>query len=375
MLKDKAVVVKIGGSLLKDGKSYIKIAEQLKTKFSEKGTNLIVVVSAMKGITDKLIEAYNGSIGALQEVTNKCEEAAEHIGGSKLKRKVCEELIRLEATFKLAFTKDPIIKDLILSFGERISKKLLVEALTLCGVKAVSLDAIELIKTDDTHGNASIEYRDTYKRIVTSIPILLNENVVPVIEGFIGSTSHGVITTLGRGGSDYTATTIAALLGINEVYLITDMPGIMTADPKYVPSAKVVSEISYVEAIEASLYGGKRLHPRTFHPLINIYSSTVRIGSLENVGTAIVKSLDIAKRGRPKLMTYKFRLDHVYIALIGEGIHEHSVISEIISYVNKSNLNYEGFYTFKNRPSIVFLFKNELLEKALNTLHNLLLGK
>lgn len=88
-----------------------------------------------------------------------------------------------------------------------------------------------------------------------------------MVEGFIGSTLEGETTTLGRGGSDYTATTIAALLKASNVHIITDVPGIMTADPKYVKNARIIPKMNYREALEASIYGCRNMHPRTFHPL------------------------------------------------------------------------------------------------------------
>ena len=368
----RSAVVKIGGSLLEDGKSYFEVAERIRDIFIDRGYNVVIVVSAMKGITDDLLKVYEGSLRHLQNVIEKYINAAKYIGGSKLEKRIKEYAVKLESAYKLAFTGSIAIKDLILSFGERISKILLTEALCAIGVKAVELEALELIITNDVHENASIILHETRNRLINVIKPLVRDNITPVIEGFIGTSRHGEITTLGRGGSDYTATAIASLLGVNKVYLISNVPGIMTADPKYVHKARVVPIMSYREAIEATIYGSKRLHPKTFHPLMRS-NVKVYIGSWDGKGTIILRDISRFETKTPKLITFKCKGDIAHTALIGEGINNPKVIGEILGYIQSIGLEYEGFYTFKNRPSAVFLFNKDILIKALNELHKLIL--
>lgn len=370
-MKQNNLLIKVGGSILREGKSYIVAAEHIKSKVIDKGKSAIVVVSAMKGITNELIKSYGGSSSALHNVIKCYCDAARYIGGYNLEKKIMEKIKKLQIILKLGKINDVRIRDLILSYGERISKLLFTEALLYLDIRAVGLDATELIKTNSNFGNAIIDYHQTNIKLRSIIPTLLSERFICVIEGFIGSNDLGNVTTLGRGGSDYTATTIASLLGIDKVYLITNVPGIMTADPKYVSTAKVIARMSYKEAFEASLYGGKNLHPRAFHPLISYYNSTVKIGTWDNIGTTIVKKLDEKENMKLKLVTFKSFNRYIYVAVIGEGIHKHSVISEMLDSVIKSDINFEGYFTFRNRPSIIFLFKNNMPEigKILNLLH------
>lgn len=365
------ILIKVGGAVLRDGKSYINAAEHIKSKVIDEGKSAIVVVSAMKGITDELIKGCEGSMSALHAVIETHIDVARYIGGYSLEKKIMERLKKLQIMFKLGKVDDVRIRNLMLSYGERLSKLLFTEALLCVGIKAIGLDAAELIKTNSNFGDAIINYDQTSIKLRSIIPTLLSEGFICVIEGFIGTDNLGNVTILGRGGSDYTATTIASLLGINEVYLITDVPGIMTADPKYVPSAKVITKMSYDEALEASLYGGKNLHPRTFHPLINYYSSTIKIGTWENIGTTIVKESDEEEDAKLKLVTFKPFNKYIYVAIIGRGIHKHNIIIEILDSIVKSDINFEGYLTFRNRPSIIFLFKNDMFEigKILNLLH------
>jgi len=344
----------------------------MKDAFIDGGYGVIVVVSAMKGVTDDLLKVYEGSLQHLQNVIEKYINAARYIGGSKLEKRIKEYAVKLESAYKLAFTGSSAVKDLILSFGERISKILLTEALSAIGVKAVELEALELIVTNNVHENASIMLHETCSRVVNVVKPLMKDGIVPVIEGFIGTTRYGEITTLGRGGSDYTATAIASLLETDEVYLISNVPGIMTADPEYVRKAKVVPVMSYREAIEAAIYGSKRLHPKTFHPLMG---SNVRvyIGSWDGKGTTILRDISRIKTNAPKLVTFRCKGDIAHTALISEGISRPEVIGEILDYIRSIKLEYEGFYTFKNRPSAVFLFNKDILIKALNELHKLIL--
>ncbi len=362
-------VVKIGGSLLRNGKSYLSVAEEIRKGFGAGNTKVIIVVSAMSGVTDDLLKSFSGSKSALERVIERYVEAAACLGGSRLEARVISELLKLKLALEVGSGYDCVLKDLVLSFGEKLSKILLVEALQQAGVTAAGLNATEVIKTDGTHGNALIKYRETRVRLINYVEPVFMEGAVPVIEGFIGSTLDGEVTTLGRGGSDYTATAIAALLGASEVHIITDVPGIMSADPKYVRSAHVIPEMSYSEAIEASIYGCKRLHPRTFHPLTVVHECRVYVGSWRR-STFISRFSSSGCRG-PKLVTFKLKGRHAYVALVGDGVSEHGIVGKVVDLLRYAGLKYEGIYAFAGRPSIVLLFKDQVLDKALNVLHEL----
>ncbi len=362
-------VVKIGGSILRDSDSFINSAIQINENFVRYGDNVIVVVSAMSGVTDELIKFYMGFQRSLERIEEKYMDVIDEFDDIILRRMFYEELSRLKLIAKMR-DKNLSIRDFVLSFGERISKMLMVKALELMDVKTVGLDATEIIKTDDVHGNASINYSKTRSILLHSILPLLREGVIPVLEGFIGSSPGGRITTLGRGGSDYTATTVGALLGVDEVRLVTDVPGIMTADPSHIESAEVVSTLSYKEAAEASYYGCKRLNPKTFYPLLSLRGVKVRIGSWS--GGTLVTSFP--HRIGPKLVTYRAGRVRLHVAVIGEGV-QRVLLDDAIRLLRVGGVRFEGFYTFDDRPSLVFLFKDEEeLPVALNILHQMVAG-
>lgn len=164
-------IVKIGGSMLRDGRSYVTAAEEISRKY-EPG-KVIVVLSAMKGVTNNLLNALEGSKSALKKVEEKYLETAAYLGGSRLINKLACELSKLKCALRAS--RSPAVRDNILSYGERLSKLLLVEALTQVGVKSTGLDARRIIVTTANHGSAEIMYRETFLRLKNYVPPLLEE--------------------------------------------------------------------------------------------------------------------------------------------------------------------------------------------------------
>src|SRR6202041_4171554 len=151
--------------------------------------------------------------------------------------------------------------------GERLSAPLVAAALQECGVETEAIEATELIVTDGYHGAAEPAIDRTRERCEVRLRPLLQKGIVPVVTGFIGATPEGVLTTLGRGGSDYSATILGAALDADEVIIWTDVDGLMTADPRVVDGACTIPEISYREAAELARFGAKVLHPKTLRAL------------------------------------------------------------------------------------------------------------
>lgn len=362
-------MLKIGGSILRSGKSYEEVAEEVKREVEKGDGRLVIVVSAMNKVTDELLSAYNGCIGALENVVEKHVEAAYHIGGERLEHEVYDLLSKLRLVLGFGRRGGLNFRDLILSFGEKLSSLLLIEALENSGVKAVNVDAVEVVKTRSEGENPPIDYLETFIKLRSYLPPLLEEGVIPVIEGFIASTRDGKVRTLGRGGSDYTATTIAALMRASKVKVVSNVPGILTADPEYVEDARPVPRLSYEEAIEASIYGCKRVHPRTFHPLKTIHGCKVLVGSWDRY--TVISRFPRCRFENPKLVAFKVRGRRAYAALIGDGIVECGVFSKAIDMLENVGLEYEGAYAFRGRPSIVFIFKHDRIREAIKTLHNI----
>lgn len=243
------VVVKIGGSLLRGAQHFVEAA-----KFLTSFESPVVVISAVKGVTDMLIELYKTRSESLYEsIRDIHADIAKKLGVSGV-----EPLLK-ELKAALDLPEGPDVLDYFMSFGERLSATIMNGVLRRMGLDSKLF--VAPIITDDNFGNANpLEDRSLAAEIDS-------HEGVAVVTGFIGRTRDGRFTTVGRGGSDYTATFLAKLLGYRRVVLVTDSPGVMTADPQEVPEAKILPMMSVEEAMEAARLGAKRMHPRTFEPV------------------------------------------------------------------------------------------------------------
>jgi aspartate kinase len=162
----------------------------------------------------------------------------------------------------------PLLQDVVVSYGERLSASLLAEILRADDLAAQYVDARRCVTTDSEHGCAAPLFDETIKRTRAEALPLIEKSVIPVLGGFIASSLNGETTTLGRGGSDYTAAIIGAALSAREIQIWTDVPGVLTADPRIVHSARTIPRLSYAEAAELAYFGAKVLHPKTIQPAI-----------------------------------------------------------------------------------------------------------
>jgi aspartate kinase len=248
-----------------------------------KHAEVTVVVSAMSGVTDMLIraatEASRGDRedwkGVRQELARRHRVVADELLSAGEQATVLPRLAEqvgifenLCSGFSLVREVTPRAMDTLSSLGELMSATLMAAILRSCNVAATSVDATELIVTDEVFGNASPIMEETTPKVRQHLTPLRRRGVVPVVTGFRGATRDGACTTLGRGGSDYTGTILGAALDAEEVWIWTDVDGVMTADPRLVPSARILPEISYREAIELSFFGAKVLHPKTIQPVM-----------------------------------------------------------------------------------------------------------
>jgi aspartokinase/homoserine dehydrogenase 1 len=275
-------VMKFGGTSVGDASCIVKVVEIIEAASRE--SELAVVVSAMSGVTNKLVEA------ASQAEAGNSEIVAEILRQLRLQHYAAvNELIHSPDEQKRITRKmdelfdegDRLCKgtillreltlrarDAISSLGERLSVPLVAAALKQQGVNTEAIEATELLITDSSHGVADPRLDLTQERCEARLFPLLRRGIVPVVTGFIGSTSEGVLTTLGRGGSDYSATILGAALEADEVVIWTDVDGLLTADPRLVPGARTISEVSYREAAELAYFGAKVLHPKTLRPVV-----------------------------------------------------------------------------------------------------------
>jgi aspartate kinase len=281
--------MKFGGTSLANAERIENIGEIIRSKLNKKP---VVVVSAVGGVTNLLLDVAKESSKGINP--NKKVEEIINIHKRIIKSLslddefLIEYFVRLHDTLNgiyLLKELSPRSLDLVSSFGEIFSSRILAEFLNSNGIISKQYDNIGIV-TDDSFTNAEI-LEETYKNIDSN---LNNFDHIPIITGFMARNKDGEITTLGRGGSDYTASIIGAALNAEEIEIWTDVDGIKTADPRVIPNAKQWDKLTFNEASEMAYFGAKVLHPKTIKPAIN-KSIPVRILNTynkNNKGTLIV---------------------------------------------------------------------------------------
>src|SRR5579862_6382151 len=276
-------VMKFGGTSVGDA-SCISRAAQIIVD-AHKSHPCVAVVSAMSGVTNKLIEAArlaeSGNAQGALEILDKIRAQHETALVALIKDSSTQATLRgtLEKIFAegrrlcegtaLLRELTPRTLDAISSLGERLSAPLVSAAVASLGVPSEPIEATELIVTDNFHGGADPRMDLTRGKSQARIKPLLTKGTAPVVTGFIGATQEGQLTTLGRGGSDYSATILGAALDAGEVIIWTDVEGVLTADPRLVSEARTIPIISYREAGELAYFGAKVLHPKTLMPVVD----------------------------------------------------------------------------------------------------------
>lgn len=384
--------MKFGGTSVGTGENIRNVANIVKNN-SKKGHKILVVISALAGITNQLIheagEVKEGKEERIQEfireVTEKHLQVIDKaIENKKLKneteddvKKIIEELEKIligicyvgELTLKT--------KDQVLSFGERLAAIIVSATLRDYNLESQYFSGKKAgIVTDSKFGEANPLMNFTTHQVIKRIKPLLEKNMIPVISGFIAANQDGVVTTLGRGGSDYTATILGVALDVDEVWIWTDVDGIMTSDPKIISDAKTLIGLSYGEAAEMAIFGAKAMHPRALEPIIK-KQIPVRIRNVfnpKNPGTLIsegaeVKSIEVVKA--IALIT-----DVSMINIRGAGmVGAPGSYAKIFKILGKNNINIMMVSTAVSEANISIIIKRNQLEKAISTLEIALLGK
>ena len=281
-MKAPLQVMKFGGTSVGDAACIARTAQIIAQ--AARGNSCVAVVSAMSGVTNRLIEAAKnaqagnaGEAGAVVDALRRQHEAAltsliQHESERAQLRQKFEEVLaegrRLYEGTALLRELTARALDAISSLGERLSAPLVAAAVRELGVPSEAIEATELIVTDAFHGAAEPQMEMTRAKSQMRLRPLLEKGIVPVVTGFIGATAEGQLTTLGRGGSDYSATILGAAIGADEVIIWTDVEGVLTADPRLVADARTIPVISYREAAELAYFGAKVLHPKTLNPVV-----------------------------------------------------------------------------------------------------------
>jgi len=385
------LVLKYGGTSISSAKDIRNVCENINSLAND--NSLVLVCSAVDGITDELLE-----MSKLIEHGNKRQ--ADHIlFGIKRKHKQLGDNLVTDPKLKENFSKTlnqvtaeleelvrglillgevtPRSLDYLLSFGERLS--IVIVSYTLNGYKRKSsiLTGKDAgIVTDSNFGESRPLMDTTRIRVSKNINRFLSQKIIPIIGGFAGADQHGNITTFGRGGSDYTATIIASSINADEIWLMSDVDGLMTADPKLVKNSKLLKEVSYTEAIEMAQFGAKQIHPKTFEPLLT-KKIPMRIRSsfnIKNKGTLVTTSpsAEIKKTVKCVAAIRKIGLidlsGGILFAAPGSA-------AKIFTTLAEKDVNIMMVSSNPSESSISLIVKKADMDKAVNCLEMNLLGK
>jgi aspartokinase/homoserine dehydrogenase 1 len=326
-------VMKFGGTSVGDA-CRIRSAAAIAAQASKEGA-VVVVVSAMSGVTNTLIaaagKAATGEEAAAESLTRALQEKHHEAIGNLISdiEKRRELLVEIDALIERAANYcrgcallgelSPRALDVIAGTGERLTARIAAAVLREMGLRGIAFDATDLIVTDEVHGGARPLADPTRKKTQAALFPVLEAGGIPVVTGYVAATAKGIPTTLGRGGSDYSATILGAALDASEVIIWTDVNGVLTADPRMVPDAATLDEVSYTEAGELAFFGAKVLHPMTLRPVIESGIPVWIRNSFqpEQAGTKITQTVRPAPQGVKAVTATR---DVAMIAIAGPGI-------------------------------------------------------
>lgn len=280
----KLITMKFGGTSVGSPEAIANVVD-IVTGETGAGHRVILVVSAMSGVTDALLGSVNQAIAgnkwAYLETARKLRDRHDDtlnilIPPGKNRETtqteiaaLMDEYIEICQAVNILGEATPRIWDAVVAFGERMSARLVAAVLRQHKVESCAYDAGEFLLTDDKFQQAVPLWDETQARIDNKLLPLLQRGVTPVITGFLGATPDGSITTLGRGGSDYSGAIFAACTNSDELIIWTDVDGVMTTDPRLDKRARVLPLVSYQEVGELAFYGAKVLHPKTVQPILD----------------------------------------------------------------------------------------------------------
>jgi len=317
-LSSKTLVMKFGGTSVGTPAAMAQVVAIVRAE-KARWRNVVIVTSALSGITDLLLKmvtdvAVSETIfreDAAELLRRHKEIALAVIPDADLRNQVIlqigelvDRVVSLCTAVAVLGEATPRVLDAIASTGERMCVPLLAAALRCHDVQAEGVDATRLIRSDDHFTDAHPDMEISYHQICETLTPLLMRGTIPVITGFIAATEQGTVTTLGRGGSDYSAALIGAALPADDVWIYTDVDGVMTADPRLVRDAFTVPVCSYREVTELAYYGARVLHPKTIRPVIEagIGLRVCNTFNPSHPGTRLVAELE-QQRGVIKAIT------------------------------------------------------------------------
>jgi aspartate kinase len=386
------IVMKFGGTSVGTGENIRNVAD-LVTQYAKNDCRVAVVVSALAGVTNNLIEVAcqakksdEKHIEAfIKELLQKHLEAVSAaINSKQIQKEVIQIIEKTISELEKVLTGicyvgelTPKSKDYVVSFGERLSAPIVWGAIKDHKLETQCFTGKEAgIVTDSNFGEADPLMNFTTHLIRERLEPLLEKGVIPVLTGFIAANQDGIVTTVGRGGSDYTATILGVALQVNEVWIWTDVDGIMTTDPKIVPSARILPQLSYQEAAEMAIFGAKAMHPRALGPVIK-ENIPVRIRSVfhpENPGTLITKEPNAKVTEAVKAVA--MIKDVAMLNINGAGmVGAPGSYAKVFDVLGKNNINVMMISTAASEANISMIIKRGLLGRAISNLEIALLER
>ena len=385
------LVMKFGGTAVASADRVKHVAQLV--QMHKPNCEIVTVISAVRGMTDGLLSIVDsvkrGDRASIDEFVKESAKIHLDIAGgaifdSKLKNaaimtieKIISELKDVLGGIVLLGEVTPKSLDYLISFGERLSTPIISFALQDIGIRSDYLGGKEAgILTDSNFGEARPLIDTTKLRVSHKLEPLLKAGAVPVVAGFIGADQYGNITTIGRGGSDYTATIIAASLNADEVWLWSDVDGLMTADPKIVKDAKVLQEVSFSEAMEMALFGAKYMHPRALEPVIET-KIPIRIRNTFNVnhtGTLITQN---PSKKSQKIVKSVSAIRHTALVDVSGGgmVGAPGTAAKIFDTLARNRVNIMMISQSPSESSISMVLRKNDLDKATAVLELNLLGR
>lgn len=337
------IVMKFGGSSVQDADRIRRVRDIVRSRLPRRP---IVVVSAFRGVTDGLFalaeEALKGADGRFEQIKAKHLEVCAALGAdAEVVKDPLDELSVLLKGISLVKELTPRTLDYVVSFGERLSSRVIASHFTKEGIPAEQHDAFDIGMLTDDHFGGAQPLPEAYPELKRHLERMQR---LPVITGYVGKTRNGDITTLGRNGSDFTATILGAAVGAEEVEIWSDTDGIMTADPRIAPEARPIEKLTFEEASELAYYGGKVLHPSTIVPAITkgIPVRALNTFKPDHPGTTILAHLPNQKAGVKSIAhhtnativtvsTARMLMGHGFLARIFTILANHRVVVNMVS--------------------------------------------
>jgi len=322
------IVIKFGGTSVRDAE---RVANAIDIVAERRHRKPIVVVSALAGVTDDLVAASEaarrGDIERVATIIDRVRQRHEDVATRLVQQKFdffesflkqlqkqIDQVRTILHGIALLREITPRAKDKVLGIGEKLSSVLFAYSMMMRALPGELVQSEDVVITDDRFGEANPDMRATGENAHRVLLPLIERNLIPVMGGFIGRTPDHATTTLGRGGSDYSAAIVGAAVGAEEIQIWTDVDGMMTCDPRLIPGARVIERIAYDEAAELAWFGAKVLHPKTIAPAVGL-DIPVRVLNTHNVaspGTVITRDGDDRGAG-PRAVAVKRNIAVVHM--------------------------------------------------------------